>query len=80
MALRYAREQEAMRETERKRRLLRRHGAHDEAESWEDVSGDEDPDSFEQKIYVLDRGFVGWQEVYGEDPRLTEGFRRELWR
>ncbi|ERS97459.1 phosphatase YCH1 [Sporothrix schenckii 1099-18] len=32
-----------------------------------------------QTVYVLDRGFVGWQEVYGEDTRLTEGFRKELW-
>lgn len=32
-----------------------------------------------QKVYVLDRGFVGWQEVYGEDERLTEGYRKDLW-
>jgi Cdc25 family phosphatase len=33
----------------------------------------------EQEVYVLDRGFVGWQEVYGTDERLTEGYRKELW-
>ena len=33
----------------------------------------------EQKVYVLDRGFVGWQEVYADDERLTEGYRKELW-
>lgn len=33
-----------------------------------------------QDVYVLDRGFVGWQEVYGEDERLTEGYRKELWK
>ncbi|KAK3374289.1 hypothetical protein B0T24DRAFT_290949 [Lasiosphaeria ovina] len=33
----------------------------------------------QQKVYVLDRGFVGWQEVYGTDERLTEGYRKELW-
>jgi len=33
----------------------------------------------EQKVFVLDRGFVGWQEVYGSDERLTEGYRKELW-
>ena len=33
----------------------------------------------EQKVYVLDRGFVGWQEVYGSDERLTEGYRADLW-
>ncbi|KAK3903524.1 Rhodanese-like domain-containing protein [Staphylotrichum tortipilum] len=33
----------------------------------------------EQKVVVLDRGFVGWQEEYGTDERLTEGYRKELW-
>ncbi|KAI0404529.1 Rhodanese-like protein [Xylaria palmicola] len=32
-----------------------------------------------QKVYVLDRGFVGWQEIYGPDERLTEAYRKELW-
>ncbi|KAL7627252.1 Cdc25 phosphatase Ibp1 [Parahypoxylon ruwenzoriense] len=32
-----------------------------------------------QQVYVLDRGFVGWQEIYGPDERLTEAWRRELW-
>ncbi len=42
---------------------------------WEDVE-----ERKEQKVYVLDRGFVGWQERYGEDPRLTEGYRKEIWK
>ncbi|KAF7521941.1 hypothetical protein G7054_g12291 [Neopestalotiopsis clavispora] len=33
-----------------------------------------------QTVYVLDRGFVGWQEVYGTDERLTEGYRTDLWK
>ncbi|CAK7225754.1 Cdc25 phosphatase Ibp1 [Sporothrix curviconia] len=33
-----------------------------------------------QTVYVLDRGFVGWQEAYGEDKQLTEGYRKELWK
>jgi hypothetical protein len=33
----------------------------------------------EQKVFVLNRGFVGWQEAYGEDTRLTEGYRKEIW-
>lgn len=32
-----------------------------------------------QRVYVLDRGFQGWQEEYGTDERLTEGYRKELW-
>jgi len=42
---------------------------------WEDVD-----EVKEQKVYVLDRGFVGWQEIYGEDTRLTEGYRKEIWK
>lgn len=30
----------------------------------------------EQKVYVLDKGFEGWQEVYGRDERLTEKIGR----
>ncbi len=33
----------------------------------------------DQKVYVLDRGFEGWQEVYGKDERLTENWSEELW-
>ncbi|KAJ2902171.1 phosphoprotein phosphatase-like protein [Zalerion maritima] len=33
-----------------------------------------------QTVYVLDKGFVGWQEEYGEDERLTEGYRKEIWK
>lgn len=32
-----------------------------------------------QEVLVLDGGFQGWQEVYGTDERLTEGYRKELW-
>ncbi|KEY66318.1 hypothetical protein S7711_02780 [Stachybotrys chartarum IBT 7711] len=32
-----------------------------------------------QEVFVLDGGFVGWQETYGEDERLTEAYRKELW-
>ncbi|KAM0476448.1 hypothetical protein ACHAPX_006361 [Trichoderma viride] len=36
--------------------------------------------ALEQEVCVLELGFTGWQEVYGEDERLTEGFRKEIWR
>jgi rhodanese-related sulfurtransferase len=32
-----------------------------------------------QTVYVLDRGFAGWQRVYGRDKDLTEGYRPEIW-
>jgi hypothetical protein len=40
-----------------------------------EARGDDGP----QRVYVLDRGFVGWQEVYAEDARLTTGYRKEIW-
>jgi rhodanese-related sulfurtransferase len=45
---------------------------------WEDV--EVEGKKKEQKVYVLDRGFVGWQERFGEDSRLTEGYRKEIWK
>ena len=47
---------------------------------WEDVDGDAKEEKKEQKVYVLDQGFVGWQEKFGEDTRLTEGYRKEIWK
>lgn len=54
---------------------------------WEDVNDEQDSNGADgakktqqQKVYVLDRGFVGWQEKYGEDSRLTEGYRKEIWK
>ncbi|KAH7324639.1 Rhodanese-like domain-containing protein [Stachybotrys elegans] len=41
--------------------------------------GMEKKDGEPQEVFVLDRGFVGWQETYGEDERLTEAYRKELW-
>lgn len=38
-----------------------------------------DAPAVEQDVYILDRGFSAWQEVYGPDERLTEGYRKELW-
>jgi hypothetical protein len=49
----------------------------DKDSEWEDV---EEEGGKEQRVYVLDRGFVGWQERYGEDSRLTEGYRKEIWK
>ncbi|KAF7198626.1 CDC25-like phosphatase YCH1, partial [Pseudocercospora fuligena] len=32
-----------------------------------------------QKVYVLDGGFSKWQEDYGGDKELTEGYVKDLW-
>lgn len=49
------------------------------AEGGDGETSDDKPKPVKQKVYVLDRGFVGWQEDYGADERLTEGYRKELW-
>ena len=35
--------------------------------------------SAEQEVYVLDKGFVGWQQKYGRDERLTEAYAPDVW-
>ncbi|PNS17923.1 hypothetical protein CAC42_3882 [Sphaceloma murrayae] len=32
-----------------------------------------------QKVVVLEGGFQRWQEMYGEDKDLTEGYQKDLW-
>jgi rhodanese-related sulfurtransferase len=41
-------------------------------------NGNEDQEQ-KQQVYVLDGGFVKWQEKYGEDERLTEGYQKDVW-
>ncbi|KAH6635006.1 hypothetical protein B0J18DRAFT_462147 [Chaetomium sp. MPI-SDFR-AT-0129] len=43
-------------------------------------TGEEGKGKKTQQVLVLDRGFVGWQEEFGKDERLTEGYREELWK
>ncbi|POS84095.1 hypothetical protein EPUL_003902 [Erysiphe pulchra] len=32
-----------------------------------------------QRVFILDKGFDGWQREFGNDTRLTEGFVKSLW-
>ncbi|KAF2098897.1 Rhodanese-like protein [Rhizodiscina lignyota] len=32
-----------------------------------------------QEVYILDGGFVKWQEKYGEDEKLTENYKKDIW-
>ncbi|KAJ4361419.1 Cdc25 phosphatase Ibp1 [Ascochyta clinopodiicola] len=32
-----------------------------------------------QRVYVLKGGFTEWQEKYGEDSKLTEGYQKDIW-
>lgn len=44
----------------------------------ERVLGEEE--SRRQEVYVLEGGFVKWQEKFGLDKRLTEGYVEDIWR
>ncbi|KAI5290912.1 hypothetical protein KEM54_000051 [Ascosphaera aggregata] len=33
-----------------------------------------------QQVYVLEGGFLRWQELYGNDPKLTEAYIADIWR
>ncbi|KAK8051695.1 phosphoprotein phosphatase-like protein [Apiospora rasikravindrae] len=54
-----------------------------EKEAADSASKTKNPDAEAQQqpqtVYILDRGFVGWQEKYGPDERLTEAYRKEIW-
>ncbi|GAO18950.1 uncharacterized protein UV8b_05003 [Ustilaginoidea virens] len=41
--------------------------------------GEDGRSNVDQEVVVLDKGFVGWQDVYGEDERLTEGYVKDVW-
>ncbi|OAX84436.1 hypothetical protein ACJ72_01186 [Emergomyces africanus] len=43
----------------------------------EHVLGKEE--SAKQTVFVLDGGFVLWQEKYGEDQRLTQAYVKDIW-
>ena len=45
-------------------------------------SGEEETGEREEKaqrVYVLKGGFTEWQEKYGEDQKLTEGYQKDIW-
>ncbi|PWY64277.1 Rhodanese-like protein [Aspergillus heteromorphus CBS 117.55] len=37
-------------------------------------------DAEKQEVYVLEGGFVQWQEKYGKDGRLTRDYAEDIWR
>lgn len=52
----------------------------------EGVGGKEEGESEEknkegskQRVYVLRGGFTEWQEKFGEDDKLTEGYQKDIW-
>ncbi|KAI4098337.1 MAG: hypothetical protein LQ339_006488 [Xanthoria mediterranea] len=39
----------------------------------------EEEEGRQQEVWVLDGGFVKWQEKYGNDDRLTEDYAPDIW-
>lgn len=68
-ALRYLREKE---------RLGDKGGVGKEAEEGSG-EGKEEGRGKEQKVLVLKGGFTEWQEKFGADEGLTEGWRKDIW-
>ena len=46
----------------------------------EDGNAKEEELGKKQKVYVLDGGFVQWQEKYGKDKRFTDAYDEEMWK
>lgn len=44
-----------------------------------DKDREEEGKGKEQEVWVLDGGFVKWQERYGNDERLTEDYKPDIW-
>lgn len=36
-------------------------------------------ESQNQQVFVLDGGFVEWQQKYGNDAKLTEAYAADIW-
>lgn len=69
-ALKYLRERERMAPAEDAAKL-----AEEDKQASKELVGR----SHGQEVYVLDGGFVKWQEKYGEDKTLTEGYQKDIW-
>ena len=51
----------------------------EEGEGVEKKEGNEKEGGKKQKVVVLKGGFTEWQEKYGTDEELTEGYRKDVW-
>lgn len=44
-----------------------------------EATQEEKEEGKQQEVWVLDGGFVKWQERYGTDDRLTEDYAPDIW-
>jgi Cdc25 family phosphatase len=33
----------------------------------------------DKKVWILRGGFTQWQQLYGEDETVTEGYQKDIW-
>jgi Cdc25 family phosphatase len=71
-AAKYARE----RERQERQRWAMESGEPEGGSSTADTS---EADKEFQRVFVLEGGFVKWQEKYGVDKRLTEAYAKDIW-
>jgi Cdc25 family phosphatase len=74
-ALRYLREKSRLEGKSEEEVVQKGEGEKEEVENGEEKKGDKK----EQKVLVLDGGFVKWQEKYGADKRLTKAWKKDVW-
>jgi rhodanese-related sulfurtransferase len=84
-ALRYLREKERLdpkRWTESKREVKEGSGQVEKEDGEKKKDGEEKEEGVaqkKQKVVVLKGGFTQWQEKYGADEKLTEGWQKDIW-
>lgn len=54
-------------------------GGKGEVEKVDGTEAEEQEGKHQQEVWVLDGGFVKWQERYGTDDRLTEDYAPDIW-
>ncbi|KAF3043683.1 hypothetical protein E8E12_006533 [Didymella heteroderae] len=81
-ALRYLREKErldGLTQLESKGEVKEEGTVAGEADGEEGQDKKEGEAKGKQRVYVLKGGFTEWQEKYGEDKTLTEGYQKDIW-
>ncbi|KAI4943751.1 hypothetical protein J4E86_009716 [Alternaria arbusti] len=78
-ALRYLREKERL---DPASKVESKGEVEEQSEAVDKTEGEKGPSGTQvkkQKVYVLQGGFTMWQEKYGQDKDLTEGYEKDIW-
>ncbi|KAF2113339.1 Cdc25 family phosphatase-like protein Ibp1 [Lophiotrema nucula] len=75
-ALRYLREKMRL---DPESKIERKGEVKEEKEDGDKGDKEEEVAGAKQQVVVLQGGFTKWQEKYGGDAKLTEGWRKDIW-